>query len=245
MGLFRLRSIARLACAGLLLAPLLSRAERAADDRLVSLCEPAKLVTLSKRGAIPRVQKIVYWLEMSRREGKSPGELLKKTMIRIGWDDERGKLTAAMLLRNLDIATKLGCTDAEGMEEMRRGHSPTVKSGPYAGDQLSVDHIVPVSKCPQLDNVLANLELMPLKLNIRKSASIGQRQRDLLIKFESAGLLRRDPMRPPRSMSPTSGVSAWLGMASPTNGLHPTADIHRASWPIFLQAAPRLAFLGS
>jgi hypothetical protein len=78
MGLFRLRSIAQIFCAALLLAPLLSRAEMAVDERLVSLCEPAKLSTLSKRGAIPRVQKIVYWLEMSRREGKSPGELLKR-----------------------------------------------------------------------------------------------------------------------------------------------------------------------
>ncbi|MGH8047282.1 MAG: hypothetical protein ACREKL_08545 [Chthoniobacterales bacterium] len=43
--------------------------------------------------------------------------------------------------------------------------------------------------------MLANLELMPLKLNIRKSASVGQRQRDLLEKFESTGLPRRDPAR--------------------------------------------------
>jgi hypothetical protein len=48
---------------------------------------------------------------------------------------------------------------------------------------------VPVSKCPQLDNVLANLELMPLKLNIRKSDSVGARQTDLLMKLQAAGLL--------------------------------------------------------
>jgi len=223
MGLFRFRPDAGIFCVvAVLLAPLLSQAKDT-GERLVSLCEPAKLATLSNRGAIPRVQKIVYWLEMSRREGKSPEELLEKAMIRIGWDDERGRLTAAALLRNLDIATKLGCTDAEGMEEMRRGHSPTVKKGPYAGDQLSVDHVVPLSKCPRLDNVLANLELMPLKLNMRKGARIGQRQRDLLGRFEAAGLLRGEAAQYKNvssggwvfsTVAPSSSGRAW----PPTTG---------------------------
>ena len=34
----------------------------------------------------------------------------------------------------------------------------------YAGDQLSVDHIIPRAVVPELDNVIANLELMPLDL---------------------------------------------------------------------------------
>jgi hypothetical protein len=217
MGVFRLRLIAQIFCAALLPAPLLSQAADL-NARLASLCEPAKLATLSKRGAVPRIQKIVYWLEVSRREGKSPGELLKRTMIRIGWNDERGRLTAAALLRNLDIATKLGCTDLEGMAEMRRGHSPTVKRGPYAGDQLSVDHIVPVSKCPRLDNVLANLELMPLKLNMRKSARFGQRQWDLLEKFTSAGLLRRDPLQQAQYKNVSSGGSVFSTVAPSMSG---------------------------
>ena len=74
---------------------------------------------------------------------------------------------------------------------MRRGKAPTVMKGPYKGDQLSVDHIIPRAVVPELDNVIANLELMPLRLNERKNAKIGSRQRDLAKKFYQAGLLSR------------------------------------------------------
>ena len=57
-------------------------------------------------------------------------------------------LTKAALLRNLDISGKLGCLDAEGMAEMRKGKAPTVRRGPYKGDQLSVDHIIPPRRLP-------------------------------------------------------------------------------------------------
>jgi hypothetical protein len=65
----------------------------------------------------------------------------------------------------------------------------TVRLGPYAGDQLSVDHIIPRSVCPELDNVIANLELMPERMNTGKGAKVGQRQHDLARKLNGAGLL--------------------------------------------------------
>jgi len=40
------------------------------------------------------------------------------------------KLTKDALLRNLDIADKLGCLDDAGLAEMRRGKAPTVMKGP-------------------------------------------------------------------------------------------------------------------
>ena len=63
---------------------------------------------------------------------------------------------------------------------------------PSAGDQLSVDHIIPRAVVPELDNVIANLELMPLRMNERKNAHLGQRQRDLAQKLFEAGLLSRE-----------------------------------------------------
>ncbi len=42
---------------------------------------------------------------------------------------------------------------------------------------------------PELDNVIANLELMPLRMNESKNAHIGDRQRDLAKKLFQAGLL--------------------------------------------------------
>jgi hypothetical protein len=93
------------------------------------------------------------------------------------------------MLRNLSIAEKLGCLDAAGMLEMRHGKSPTIRHGPYANDQLSVDHIIPRAVVPELDNIIANLELMPLRMNESKNAKITQRQYALAKKLREAGLL--------------------------------------------------------
>jgi hypothetical protein len=72
---------------------------------------------------------------------------------------------------------------------MRRGRAPIVQKGPYKGDELSVDHIIPRAVVPELDNVIANLELLPLKLNESKNSKIGERQRDLAQRLHQAGLL--------------------------------------------------------
>lgn len=52
---------------------------------------------------------------------------------------------------------------------------------------MSVDHIIPFSVAPQLDKVIANLKLMPLRMNISKREAMGQRQLDLLQRLRQAG----------------------------------------------------------
>jgi hypothetical protein len=79
-----------------------------------------------------------------------------------------------------------------------------VRKGPYKGDELSVDHIIPRAVVPELDNVIANLELMPLRVNERKNDKIGERQRDLAKKLHKAGLLstkgRQAVVHPPTKL---------------------------------------------
>jgi hypothetical protein len=158
---------------------------------LTSLCDPAKIATLEgDRAANPRVRKIAYWLETARREGRDPRAEMDAVMVAVGWGGTmKGDLTALAMVRNRIIAERLGCLDADGMERMRRGASPIVMRGPYTGEKLTVDHIIPRAVTPSLDLVLANLELMPHSLNIRKGAKIGQRQIDLANKLHAAGLL--------------------------------------------------------
>ena len=162
-----------------------------ARTALVSLCDPAKIATLtSDRAANPRVRKIAYWLEVARQQGRDPKGEMDNVMAALGWSGTlKGELTAAAMVRNRTIAERLGCLDAEGMEELRRGSAPTVKFGPYSGEKLSVDHIIPRAVSPSLDLVLANLELMPHSLNLRKGSKVGQRQIDLANKLLEAGLL--------------------------------------------------------
>jgi hypothetical protein len=156
---------------------------------IASLITPAKLGTLRSRGANPRIQKCLYWLEEARLAGLNPTKTAHEAVSRAGYRNDAAVLTEQSLLRNLDIATKLGCLDPVNLSKMRRGGCPTVHSGPYAGDIASVDHIIPRAVVPELDCVVANLELLPLKLNESKNAKVGARQRDLAQKLHKAGLL--------------------------------------------------------
>jgi hypothetical protein len=163
-------------------------------SKIASLIDPAKLSTLGKRGANPRVQKAVYWLEMARKEGETPAKVMDRAVALAGYKGTAATLTRDALLRNVDIAEKLGCLNDAGLAEMRRGKAATVMKGPYKGDQLSVDHIIPRAVVPELDNVIANLELLPLRVNEQKNDKIGARQRDMAKKFHEAGLLSRKGM---------------------------------------------------
>lgn len=159
-------------------------------DKIAPLIDPAKLATLGTRGANPRVQKYVYWLATATADKAQPSRVVDAAIRQAGYTNAQAvELTRKAMLRNLDIARQLGCLDADGLAEMRKGNAATVRRGPYKGDELSVDHIIPRAVVSELDNVIANLELMPLRMNEKKNAKIGQRQRSMAEKFKDAGLL--------------------------------------------------------
>ena len=54
-----------------------------------------------------------------------------------------------------------------------------------------MDHIVPRAGVPELDNVIDNLKLTPLRMNESKNDKIGDRQRDMAKKSYQAGLLSK------------------------------------------------------
>jgi len=119
-----------------------------------------------------------------------------KAVALIGWAGQaRGLLTAAAMLRNVTIIERLGAVTLGDIDAMSRGRSPIVRKGPYAGQVLSVDHIIPRAVAGELDNVIANLELMPLGLNEGKSDRIGDRQVSMAKAFRDAGLLSDDGLR--------------------------------------------------
>jgi hypothetical protein len=164
--------------------------------QVASLIDPKKLATLRERGANSRVQKITAILATAKACGKKPEEIAWEAVRQIGWGNtQAGDLTAAAIVRNLEIAEKLGSTTDEDIAAMSKGNAATVRRGPYTGDVLSVDHIIPRSIAPELDNTVANLELMPLRVNQAKGDRIGDRQRDLARKLHAAGL-RETPELP-------------------------------------------------
>ncbi len=92
----------------------------------------------------------------------------------------RRELVKDTLLRNLVISERLGLLTPENLAAMKRGNSPMVTQGPYAGEIAEVDHILPVAKFPEHAKQFWNLELMPKTLNRKKGDKVGQRQLDLL-----------------------------------------------------------------
>lgn len=180
----------------LLVAVEVAAASRDHAHEIAGLIAPAKLATLGERGANPRIQKAVALLAIARAEGHKPAFVVTRAVASAGYTNKSAaSLTSTALLRNLEIADKLGCLDKAGLDEMRRGKAPTITQGPYKGDELSVDHIIPRAVAPELDNVVANLELMPLRMNERKSAKIGDRQKALARRLFNAGLLKKEGLR--------------------------------------------------
>ena len=154
------------------------------------LIDPINLSTLKERGANSRVQKVTAILWKAKQAGQEPSKVAQKAVGLIGWGGtQKGELTAFAMARNLTIAERLGATTPQDIEDMSHGKTAEVRKGPYTGQILSVDHIIPRSVVPELDNVIANLELMPLPLNISKGDKVTSRQVDLAKKLYSAGLL--------------------------------------------------------
>ena len=160
------------------------------------LIDPAKLATLGTRGANPRVQKVAAILWQAKQDAQDPAQVADQAVELIGWGGtEKGRLTSAAMLRNVTIIERLGAVTPADIDAMRRGHAPTVRQGPYTGDIISVDHIVPRAITPELDNVIANLELLPLKVNESKNDKVGERQVSMAKAFHGAGLLSDDGLK--------------------------------------------------
>ena len=156
-----------------------------------ALTDPVKLATLKgDRAANPRLQKCVYWLAYAEQQGEKPEAVL----------DESAKLNNTVgtpydgfirwgLLENLKIAKELGLLTLEGMAELRRGNSATITKGQYAGQEAEADHVIPRTVCPELQNQVMNLELLPASLNRAKSDKVTGRAKVFAKELYEAGLL--------------------------------------------------------
>jgi len=153
--------------------------------------DPTKLATLKGEGAAnPRLRKCVYWLAYAEAQGEKPEAVL----------DESAKLNKTAgtpyagfvswgLLENLKIAKELGLLTPEGMAELKRGKSATITKGQYAGQKAEAGLVIPKAVCPELQNQVMNLELIPSSLNQVKSNKVTERARVFAKELYEANLL--------------------------------------------------------
>ena len=175
-------------------APSIMAAPSPAAIAIASQTDPAKLATLKgDRAANPRLQKCVYWLAYAEEQGQKPEAVL----------DESAKLNKTAgtpyagflswgLLENLKIAKELGLLTPEGMAELRRGKSAMITRGEYAGQEAEADHVIPRAVCPELQNQVMNLELLPAKLNRAKSDKVTERAKVFAKELYEAKLLSKE-----------------------------------------------------
>jgi len=144
---------------------------------IASLTDPAKLATLSgERAANPRLQKCVYWLAYAEEQGQKPEVVVDESVkLNKTWGTPYAGFVRWGLLENLRIAKELGLLTPEGMAELRRGKSATITKGQYVGQEAEADHVIPRSICPELQNQVMNLELLPATLNRAKSDKVTER----------------------------------------------------------------------
>ena len=194
----------------LLLLPTIGlRSEETIDDStpakaIASLTDPAKLAKLKgEREANPLLQKCVYWLAYAEEQGKKPEALL----------DESAKLNKTAgtpyagfvswgLLENLKIAKELGLLTSEGMAELKRGKSATITKGQYSGQKAEADCVIPVALCPELQNQVMNLELIPASLKRAKSDKVTERAKVFAKELYDAKLLSDEGWRKVQGSNP-------------------------------------------
>jgi hypothetical protein len=161
---------------------------------LASLTDPAKLATLKgERPANPSLQKCVYWLAYAEEQGDKPEAVL----------DESAKLNKTAgtpyagflswgLLENLKIAKELGLLTPEGMAELRQGKSATITKGQYSGQKAEAEDVIPTALCPELQNQVLNLELIPASLMPAKSDKVTDRAKVFAKELYEAKLLSEE-----------------------------------------------------
>ena len=156
--------------------------------------DPAKLATLKgEREANPRLQKCVYWLAYAEEQGEKPEAVLDESA---KLNKTAGTLYAGFLswglLENLKIAKELGLLTLKGMAELKQGKPATITKGQYAGQKAEADDVIPKAVCPELQNQVMNLELLPASLKRTKSDKVTDRARVFAKELYEAKLLSEE-----------------------------------------------------
>ncbi len=175
--------------------------------------DPEKLATLGKRGANPRVNRIVFYLHQANESGTAPSEALDWAFGENGTTGLVAVLSKETQLLNYQHAVDWGLLTDDNLEKLKRGNAPIITKGYDRGQATDVDHIVPVSLAPEAGNSLANLELMPSSLNRSKGASVGFHEMGFAKRLHEAGIIESDTLSAVRWVFFRSRILPWIALA--------------------------------
>jgi hypothetical protein len=100
---------------------------------IASLTNRDKIATLaSDRAAGGRLLKILYWMRAAEQQGYDLGTIVDEALVSYADVPEHRALVRDCLLRDYEIATKLGCLDGKNLSQLRRGRLRTATKGPVS-----------------------------------------------------------------------------------------------------------------
>lgn len=163
------------------------------EQQIANLIDPAKLATLRNRAVNLRLKKVVALLEDARRAGGNVTMVVSNAVRIAGYTNvPQSSVARGTLAHNHELAGGFGVLTDEGLADLRRGLSPTITQGRHKGDKLSVDQCIPIAAAPELENVIANLELVPEKKDEAKSGTIGVKEMGFAKVFVQVGLMTQE-----------------------------------------------------
>ena len=78
------------------------------------------------------------------------------------------------------------------MAELKQGKSATITTGEYSGQKAEADDVIPRALCPELQNQVMNLELIPASLKRTKSDKVTERAKVFAKELYEAKLLSEE-----------------------------------------------------
>ncbi len=155
-----------------------------------SLIDPARLATITTRsGVTTRTHKLLAYLYQHEAAGGDIAGVLKKAAGRDSGIFD-AKIDIAQIQKTYHQAKEWGIFDDAGnIERMQHERAPTITRGPYAGQFVEVDHIIPWSRAPETRTTFGNLRYLPEKVNQARSDTLDADMIEKVNEYAKRGLL--------------------------------------------------------
>ncbi len=189
---------------------------------IASLTDRKNLATLKgDRVENPRVCQVMYWLREAADEGSTPAQTLDRALVSYADAPMHGELVKERILQNYSDLVESGCFDESVVDQLRHGKSPYIQKGPFKGEQLWVEHVVPKAVAPELGRNFANLGFSRESENRSKSDKVSATDLKHAERFRAAGLVsleRFSELAKLASSSPSAGFSPNRSRAVSSSG---------------------------
>ena len=139
--------------------PVPPEATDSPPEKLAGCLVTARLTTLTPETVRSHIFESCYWLTEASRTGTLEDALAAALLANSEQDSALAKETGEALTRNLERLKELGCLDMAGLEMMRQGLPPTIRSGANQGASVSLIHIIPPSRVQDLANQAFNFTI--------------------------------------------------------------------------------------